>query len=79
MMAAASCHTPDDVARAGVLDLDFAVSGDRWPDTHASASYAARLGWLLCRRGGHARAGLRAGRARTAMTFQRPSRLARKA
>ena len=27
MMAAASCHTRDDVARAGALDLDFAVLG----------------------------------------------------
>jgi 8-oxo-dGTP diphosphatase len=43
MMAAASCHTRDDVARAGALDLDFAVLGPvAATPTHPEA---APIGW----------------------------------
>jgi 8-oxo-dGTP diphosphatase len=43
MMAAASCHTRDDVARAGELDLDFAVLGPvAATPTHPQA---VPLGW----------------------------------
>jgi 8-oxo-dGTP diphosphatase len=43
MMAAASCHTRDDLARAGDLDLDFAVLGTvAVTPTHP---HAVPLGW----------------------------------
>ena len=43
LLAAASCHTPDDVARAGALGLDFAVLGTVLPTpTHP---VAVPLGW----------------------------------
>jgi 8-oxo-dGTP diphosphatase len=43
MMVAASCHTRDDVARAGALDLDFAVLGPvAATPTHPDAS---PIGW----------------------------------
>ena len=43
LLAAASCHTPDDVARAGALGLDFAVLGTVLPTpTHPDA---VPVGW----------------------------------
>jgi 8-oxo-dGTP diphosphatase len=43
MMAAASCHTPDEITRAGALDLDFAVLGP----VAATATHpeATPIGW----------------------------------
>jgi len=46
MMAAASCHTRDDIARAGALDLDFAVLGPvAATPTHPEAM---PIGWEGC-------------------------------
>jgi 8-oxo-dGTP diphosphatase len=43
MLCAASCHTPEDIARAGELGLDFAVLGPvRTTPTHPGA---AATGW----------------------------------
>ena len=43
MLAAASCHTADEIARAGALDLDFAVLGP--VARHADAS-GCNTAWL---------------------------------
>jgi 8-oxo-dGTP diphosphatase len=44
LLTAASCHTADEIARAGALDLDFAVLGPVAPTpTHPDA---VPLGWM---------------------------------
>jgi 8-oxo-dGTP diphosphatase len=43
LVCSASCHTHEEIARAGALALDFAVLGPVWPTpTHPGA---VTLGW----------------------------------
>ena len=52
---AASCHTREEIARAGALGLDFAVLGPVRADADAPGRAAARLGRLCARDRGDAR------------------------